>query len=414
MSKEINTVIKNALYLLSTKGLTYIFPLFILGYLVKTLGTASFGQYTIILTVCAYAQVVVDYGFSLTTSRELAKQKENNEVVSTLYFETTILKLVLVILIYPLYYVVCYFYFGESAVFSSSQIGYLFVVGNAFFPIWFFQGIERLGLVSSVNILSKLISFSLIFIFVKGQADVTNALLVQAVPLLTLSVMCNFFVVCKFVNFRNSKVSKKGLLLGIKSGWDVFVSSLSAAFLTNSAVLILGSITTESVVGIYSAAERLAKAVSALFAPITQAVYPYNCRNFSVSIRDGFSSAKKTGIPMIFIAAVTSIAIYISSNFMGGILDLNVESTDILNVFAIWILFGVVNNVLGIQILCASSNARLYSNAFVFCSIISVLMIFLLSYIFSGIGAAIAITCGEIMLTGLLLLSTNKIYKKLS
>lgn len=411
MSKEINTVVKNAIYLLSTKGLMYIFPLFILGYLVKTLGTASFGQYSIILTVCVYAQVVVDYGFSLTTSRELAKQRENDEVVSTLYFETTILKLIFVILIYPLYYFVCDFYFGEPAVFSSSQIGYLLVVGNAFFPIWFFQGIERLGLVSLVNILSKLISFALVFIFVKGQTDVTNALLVQAVPLLTLAVICNIFIMCKFVSFRSSAISKKGMLLGIKDGWDVFVSSLSAALLTNSAVLILGSITTESVVGIYSAAERLAKAVSALFAPITQAIYPYNCRSFSMSIHDGFSSAKKTGIPMVFIAAITSVAIYISSNLMGVALDLSFESTDILNVFAIWIFFGVVNNVLGIQILCASSNARLYSNAFVLCSLISVLLIFLLSYIFSGMGAAIAITCGEMMLTCLLLLSINKMYK---
>ena len=414
MSKEINTVVKNAIYLLSTKGLTYIFPLFVLGYLVKTLGTASFGQYSIILTVCVYAQVVVDYGFSLTTSRELAKQRENDEVVSTLYFETTILKLIFVILIYPLYYFVCDFYFGESAVFSSSQIGYLLVVGNAFFPIWFFQGIERLGLVSLVNILSKLISFALTFIFVKGQTDVTNALLVQAVPLLTLAVICNVFIMCKFVSFRSSAISKKGMLLGIKDGWDVFVSSLSAALLTNSAVLILGSITTESVVGIYSAAERLAKAVSALFAPITQAIYPYNCRSFSMSIHDGFSSAKKTGIPMAFIAAITSVAIYISSNLVGVALDLSFESTDILNVFAIWIFFGVVNNVLGIQILCASSNARLYSNAFVLCSLISVLLIFLLSYMFSGMGAAIAITCGEMMLTCLLLLSINKMYKNLT
>lgn len=43
----------------------YVAPLFILSYLLKTLGVAQFGNYALILSIVAYLQIITDYGFSL-------------------------------------------------------------------------------------------------------------------------------------------------------------------------------------------------------------------------------------------------------------------------------------------------------------------------------------------------------------
>ncbi|MFM5068822.1 oligosaccharide flippase family protein [Aeromonas veronii] len=413
MNEEIRTVIKNSIYLLLTKGLTYIFPLFILGYLIKSLGVVAFGQYSIALTICTFVLVLVDYGFSLTTSREIAKNRECKKTISTLFLETTLLRLLFTLISYPFYYFICKFYFDDDLVFISSQIAFSFVIGNALFPIWFFQGIEKLGFVSILSVFSKLLSFFMIVYFVNDEDDIGIAFLAQAIPLLLVSVLSNIVILKKYIVFDLSLVTRSGLLTNIKEGWSVFLSSLSASILTNSATLILGGITTDNNVGLYSAAERLAKAASALYSPITQSVYPYNCRKFALSASDGYASVRKTGAPIIFLAALGAMLIYATSGFLQDILTLNNQSVDILNVFSVWIFFGVANNVLGIQTLCASSNARVYSRSFIICACISLVLIAILSSLYHGLGAAIAITTGEIMLTALLLYFIKKLKQNL-
>ncbi|GKR71293.1 hypothetical protein KAM479_32140 [Aeromonas caviae] len=103
MEKETRVVIKNIIYLLSTRGLTYVFPLLILGHLVKTLNADGFGHYAIIFSLTTYAQAIADYGFSLTSSREISKNIEKKEKVAEIYLETTTLKLLITLAIYPIF-----------------------------------------------------------------------------------------------------------------------------------------------------------------------------------------------------------------------------------------------------------------------------------------------------------------------
>lgn len=53
---------------------------------------------------------------------------------------------------------------------------------------------------------------------------------------------------------------------------------------------------------------------------------------------------------------------------------------------------GVLNNVLGIQILSASGYAKMYSRSFIYSAIFTVIFLLLLIGLFEGYGAAIAVS----------------------
>ncbi|MER45543.1 flippase, partial [Salmonella enterica] len=60
-----------------------------------------------------------------------------------------------------------------------------------------------------------------------------------------------------------------------------------------------------------------------------------------------------------------------------------------------WLCLGVLNNVLGIQILSASGYAKMYSRSFIYSAIFTVIFLLLLIGLFEGYGAAIAVSGGE-------------------
>ncbi|MCV4626135.1 flippase, partial [Escherichia coli] len=88
--------------------------------------------------------------------------------------------------------------------------------------------------------------------------------------------------------------------------------------------------------------------------PISQAIYPYNCKRFSYSLSDGITAVKKTGIPMVVFALITSVSIVITFYVMRNYIDIYIYQYVLVVIFlSLWLIVGVINNVLGIQFLCA-------------------------------------------------------------
>ena len=74
-----------------------------------------------------------------------------------------------------------------------------------------------------------------------------------------------------------------------------------------------------------------------------------------------------------------------------------------------WMCLGVLNNVLGIQILSAAGFAKMYSCSFIYSAVFTVIFLLLLAGLYNGYGAAIAVSSGELLLSILLLSNISKV-----
>ncbi len=408
INKDYKNVIYNAGYLLCTQGVAYLAPIIVLGHLITTLGIDGFGKYAFTLVLMAYFQVVIDYGFAYSSSRAISQSRDNICQISRIYFATNFIKFVLTILLYSVLYIICWSFVNDSNYYTIILSAFLWAFSNSMYPLWFYQGIERLKVVAVINILSRIMSCICVLYFVRNENDISTAIFSQAFPVLIGAVYANIYIIQKkYINFILPSI--KYIMVSLKEGWDYFLATLASTLLTNSAVFILGIYHTPSTVGIYAVVERIAKAIVSLFSPLTQSLYPHSCRKFKESFDVGMSSAIRTGRPLVLLGLIVSLIFILTWWIVSSREDLPQETLAFAFLLAPWMCLGVLNNVLGIQILSAAGFAKMYSCSFIYSAVFTVIFLLLLAGLYNGYGAAIAVSSGELLLSILLLSNISKI-----
>ncbi|HEA2147573.1 TPA: oligosaccharide flippase family protein [Salmonella enterica] len=411
INKEYKNVIYNAGYLLCTQGVAYIAPIIVLGHLIATLGIDGFGKYAFALVLMAYFQVIIDYGFAFSSSRAISQSRDDVCQISRIYFATSFIKIILALILFVVIYVICTVLVNDNTYIILTLSAFLWAFSNSIYPLWFFQGIERLKIVAIINIISRLLACIFVLYFVRKESDINFAILAQALPILLGAIYANTVIfIKKYIRLRLP--SAKFIFFSLRDGWDYFLATLASTLLTNSAVFILGMYYTPSVVGVYAIVERIVKAIVSLFSPLTQSLYPYNCRKFKESFDIGILTALHTGRLLVILSLIISVIFLISWELIYPRMSFPQETLIYAFLLVPWLCLGVLNNVLGIQILSASGYAKMYSRSFIYSAIFTVIFLLLLIGLFEGYGAAIAVSGGEFLLCILLLNNIRKVKDK--
>ena len=128
------------------QGLNYALPLITIPYLVRVLQPGRFGVVSFAQGVVLFFAFLTDFGFDYTASRAIAASRRDSAFISRIYWSTLFSKLILLCASgAALCLVVAYTppLQQESRLFAAT---FLYVVGTALFPMWLFQGLEKLKL----------------------------------------------------------------------------------------------------------------------------------------------------------------------------------------------------------------------------------------------------------------------------
>ena len=79
MNNEKKIIAKNYVALLFIQGANFILPLIILPYLVRTLGSEKYGLVMVAQSVALFLTIIVDFGFNISATREVANLKNDKE-----------------------------------------------------------------------------------------------------------------------------------------------------------------------------------------------------------------------------------------------------------------------------------------------------------------------------------------------
>jgi len=342
MKKNVERVFKNSFYLFILQGANYILPLLVIPYLVRVLGMETFGLLAFVTASINIFRSFVSYGFDLTGTQLISRNRLNIKKVTIFFNSIVIVKILLAFLsfifILGIIFVFDKFFNNWDLIFISSFL----MFSDALFPIWFFQGIEKMQVITYLRILHKTVYVLMIFIFVDTKENVLLVPLFDFMGALFITFFAYSFIRKTFkIKFFFPKY--KYLLLQIKMGWHVFLSKVSVIFYTSFNTFILGILTTNEIVGYYSLAEKIYMAIRNLFTPIIQALFPFLSRKYFMDKTRYFYIVNK--ISYIYTVALLFLSILgynFSSEIVFVISGKNIaEANEILQLLSIALAFSV-------------------------------------------------------------------------
>ena len=415
--KEIlkSKVLKNGIWLIILQIVNTIIPVITIPYITRILGASEYGVFSIALNWILYLQVLVEFGFGLNGARKVAMLKENNKKeLNKIYNDIISSRIVLLIISFVVINIIALVSKFETKVYIGMLVLFTMIIGTTFQLTWLFQGKQDMKFITIINVIARIISFTLIFILVKTSNDLYLYCLLYSITMLISSIISNIIAYKKYgLKFKFSK--NKDIKKEINDGKYLFASTAMAKIFNGFGITILGIVSTTTITGIYSAIFKLPYVLTMFFYPVTQAIYPHISSKFKKSYSSGIRTVKKLSLPIFLLFLIPSIIIVLFRNYIVEILFGSdyIGYSIIVIPLVLQFLFSIVNNFLGIQILVASGEQKKYSISLVITCIAIVSLNLILGKIFTIYGVAWASLISEIVLTISLLFNCKKMEKKI-
>ncbi len=363
------------------------------------MGPDKYGLVAFALAFIGYFQILTDYGFNLSATRELSIYRDDKSRVSKIYSSVMASKFILMILSLVIMTLIV-FSFDK---FRSEWLLYFFtfglVIGSVLLPIWFFQGMEKMRYISILNILISLIYTVAIFIFVRNPTDYIYVPLINSIGAIIIGIY-SLRIVRKEFGVEFIEPSFNDIKHQMKEGWHLFISTMAISLYTTSNRFILGLFVNNTIVGYYAVAETITKALQGLSSPINQAVYPYFSKLQLNNRLKAIGQLKKILLVVGVLSLLVSILLVFCAPLLIELLAGSEFAASIpLLQILVFVVFAVgINTVLGMQGLVAFGYQEKFSKIVIFAGILHMFLLLGLVFVLGSLGAAIAVVITELII----------------
>lgn len=388
-----NQLKKNFLYNSSYQILKLIIPLITEPYLARVLGLEGVGTYSYTYSIVYYFMLATLLGVNDYGNRSIARVRDNKEKLSKTFWEIYIFQLILGI-------VMLVSYFIYISIFSSDYrriflIQSLFILSAILDINWFYFGLEKFKTTIGRNIIIKVLTVFLIFIFVKNTSDIYIYTFIMSI-MTVISQLALWGFLKRDIHFV--KVSKKDIQKHIKPNLTLFLPVISVSLYKIMDKIMLGILSNITEVGYYESAEKIINVPLALISALGTVMLP-RISNMLVTGDEKMATS--------YISKSISFIMFLSFAMCFGIISVSYEfapiyfgpqfkKTGILMIYlSITIPFCSFANVLRTQYLIPKARDKDYLIASIIGAIINIVLNLILIPSMKSIGAGIATIFAE-------------------
>jgi O-antigen/teichoic acid export membrane protein len=395
-----SSVGKNALSLYSIQFANYLLPLITIPYLVRVLEAERFGTLAFGQGLMAYFSAMVSYGFDWSATRKISVERSNADVVSrvaanvwgakSLLCILSFLSLLLLIRLVPRVHEV------------STLMIVLFggVLGSVLFPTWLFQGLERMGPISVICLTVRALIVIGMFVLVRRPQDFLVYAALSSGGGLVVGI-AGVGVAVRAFELQLIWPTWTGIWESLREGWVLFLSNSAIALYTSGNAFILGLMANDTVVGYYTAGEKIIRATVNLLGPLSQALFPRFSRLAEESKARTLRWGKKLLFAMggagfllsivTFAGAGLVVRVVLGSNFQ--------PSVSVVRILAPLPFLLAVSIVLGVQLMIPFGREKAVFFVVLAAGCLNVILASLLAPMWKAEGMAISVLLAELFVS---------------
>lgn len=353
-----NKIIQNAGYLSIIEIFRLLLPFVALPYIIKTVGVTNYGSIAFVQVIISYFQIYINWGLDVSAVKDVSTSRDNKKELNRIV--TSVLGIKFAHLLISAL-IIC-----MSAVFipyvKENSLLFLFCFLTCFtevlFPIWFYQGIEKMQYLALIRFASILFYAVSVFIFIKESDDFLYVPLLQSIGNI-LGGVVSLYILLQVERISFCRLTRKYVVQMYKDSAPFFLSRVSVVLNNSIAKTISGIFFSMNVVAAFDLAQKITNFSLVPISMMNQALYP----NIAKSQNRNF--AQKCFRINILLSALIAIAVFVLAPyaihfFAKDDLELAVVLTRIL---CIWVFFGGIVVYLGSPTLVAFGYPKPFNNS---------------------------------------------------
>jgi len=262
-------LLSNINYMVLAQAANYALPLVLIPYLVRTIGLAEFGAFSVAQSMIGVGIILVQFGFNIYVTKDIAEKNKNGQTIDSIISTTFIFQILISLIL-----IVGAALVNAIAPTKTSQLTFLYsfaLFGQALFPVWYFQGKQRFKQLALLNFFLRLSSFLLIFIFIKKQDDLIRLPIIYSFSFLSIGLIS---AVIMWKNHFFHMPSTSALANLANQTKDLFFSNVVSVLLMNIPIFYMNHLSTKEEVGTFSAILRVIYALRGLINSSFQVLLP--------------------------------------------------------------------------------------------------------------------------------------------
>ena len=275
-----SSILENSVSLFSLKAIDLALNLWLIPFLILKVGLYNYGLYAFAMALVLFFVNLLNYGFNLSTVRDLAKTKGNPQQLQTIFNEVFSVKLVLFLFLTALFLVLTFWIPKFSNYKTLYLMSSLLLLGDLFSLRWFFMGLEKMKFIALIHLAGTCIFVLLALRFVHEAEDYYKIPLFEAIGMF-LTTLFSFAWVLKSYRFRLQLLPFKSVFRYLKENFSAFLNLLLPSTYGTGIVFLVGVFALPVHVSLMQIGVKFSGAFSTVNTVMTSVFYPLVNRNIT-------------------------------------------------------------------------------------------------------------------------------------
>ncbi|HIV67523.1 MAG TPA: oligosaccharide flippase family protein [Candidatus Butyricicoccus stercorigallinarum] len=272
-------LLKNTIMLYIMQFSTYFLSFIVVPYETRVLGETYYGKLGVATAIMVYFQLVIDFGFILSATEDVARHREDKTRISKILTAVTVSKLLLTAGSVIVLAVLCRVFepWREDTVFYMLFLAATAV--NSLIPDYLYRGLEQMEAITVRTVAIKAFFTVMIVVLLKRPEQYC------LIPILNIigyavALLCVYWHLYRRLHITFVRCSPQEIWAHFRRSSTFFYSRIATSVYTASNTVILSLIPAGAgTVGYYTLADKLVTTAKSGLSPISDSMYPYMTKN---------------------------------------------------------------------------------------------------------------------------------------